>query len=236
MGLIKESFIENIYESVDIVEVVRSQCPDLKKRGKSWFCKSPFTDEKSASFAVDAAKQIFKCFSSGIGGGAITFIRELKGLTFPEAIHWLAEFKNMQVEYENAEWAKKSLELKNKKEDVRPLLKSALNKYQKELWSLPATHPAHIELKKRNYDIATAKEWGIGYAPGKDFIYSEVSAIGKTTEAREIFLIGDTQDKFWNRLIFPIHDKNDLLIGFAGRDLSNRDNSAKWINPADSIL
>ena len=236
MGLIKQSFIENIYEQVDIVEVVASQCSDLKKRGKTWFCNSPFTNEKTPSFAVDSVKQRFKCFSSGKGGNAVTFIMETKGKTFPEAIHWLAEFKNLQVEYENAEWAKKALEAKNKKEELRPLLKASLSKYQTALWELPTDHAAQLELQKRGYNLEIAKDWGLGFAPGKDFIYSKVAEIGKTKEAREIGLIGETQDKYWNRLIYPIHDKNDLLIGFAGRDLSNKANSAKWINPAESIV
>lgn len=236
MGLIKQSFIDSLYDSVDIVEVVASQCSDLKKRGKTWFCNSPFSDEKTPSFAVDAAKQRFKCFSTGKGGNVVTFVMETKGKTFPEAIQWLADFKNLPVEYENAEWAKKALEVKNKKEELRPILKAAWSKFQEALWSLPPNHPAHLELKKRGYDPETAKDWGIGFAPGKDFIYSKVYEIGKTKEAREIGLIGDSQDKFWNRLIYPIHDKNDLLVGFAGRDLSGRANSAKWINPSDSVI
>lgn len=236
MGLIKQSFIETIYESVDIVDVVASHCTDLKKRGTTWFCNSPFTNEKTPSFAVDRAKQRFKCFSSGKGGNVVTFVMEAKGKTFPEAIQWLADFKNLPVEYENAEWAKKALETKNKKEELRPILKAAWNKFQEALWSLPPDHPAHLELQKRGYDTATAKDWGIGFAPGKDFIYSKVYEIGKTKEAREIGLIGDSQDKFWNRLIYPIHDKNEQLVGFAGRDLSGKSNSAKWINPADSII
>lgn len=236
MALIKQSFIENIYDAVDIVKVVGSHCSDLKKRGKTWFCKSPFTEEKTPSFAVDPVKQRFKCFSTGKGGNVVTFVMETKGKTFPEAIHWLADFENLQVEYENAEWAKKALEAKNKKEELRPILKASLAKYQVELLNAPESHPAHLELRKRGYDIDLAKEWGLGFAPGKDFIYSKVSDKGRTKEARELGLIGDTQDKFWNRLIYPIHDKNELLVGFAGRDLSGRPNSAKWINPADSVI
>lgn len=236
MGLIKQSFIESIYDTTDIVKVVSSQCSDLKKRGKTWFCKSPFTEEKTPSFAVDPVKQRFKCFSTGKGGNVVTFVMETMGKSFPEAIQWLADFENRQVEYENAEWAKKALEVKNKKEEFRPILKASLAKYQAELWNAPKNHPARQELKKRGYDIELAKEWGLGFAPGKDFIYSKVAEIGRTKEAREIGLIGDSQDKFWNRLIYPIHDKNDLLVGFAGRDLSGRPNSAKWINPSDSII
>ena len=235
-GLIKNDFIEKVKEQVDIVAVVRSYCPDLQKRGANYVCKSPFNAERTASCTISPSKQIFKDFSSGKGGNAINFVMEKEGLAFPQAIEWLARFLSLEVEYEDQEWAQKAVERKQKREGLRPLLMASHKKYRQALAELPEEHPAKAELAKRGYTQEDVLEWGIGFAPGKQFLYDEFSRIGHTQEAREIGLIGERADKYWHRVVYPIRDRNGLLMGFAGRDVSGDAKAAKWINPATSVI
>jgi len=237
MGLIKNDFIEQLKEEADLVQVVRSKCPDLKKTGSVYKAKSPFTDENTPSFVVSPAKGIWKDFSSGKGGAVLNFIMEAYSLDFVKAVEWLAQFQNRTIEYEDNERAKKSLERKKKQETLRPILKAAHRAFQNALWALSDDHPAWQELKKRGYTREQVKAWEIGYAPGNSFLYEKLRQTGRTEEGRKLGLINDAaKDKFWNRVIYPLKDHNGLIVGFSGRDLSGKKESAKWINPIESDI
>src|SRR5690606_3092208 len=145
------------------------------------------------------------------------FIMEHQRLPYIEAIEWLANFSNIQLEYESAEWAKKKQEQLKKKEEYRPILKAALAQYRKKFRELPATHNAKKEIfEHRGYTDDQVVEWQIGYAPGKQFLFEMLREKGLTTEAKELNLINEQADKYWSRVIYPIHDANGLLIGLAG--------------------
>lgn len=235
-SLIKADFIDRIKEDVNLLDVVRSTGRDLKKRGVNWFCKSPFTDEKTASFCIDDIHQRYKCFSTGKAGGVINFVMDFHNLSFPDAIKWLADFKGFQVEYENQEWAKHAAEKKEKKESLRPLILATWRQYQKQLQALPIDHPAWEEINRRGYDKELVSDWGLGYAPGNGFIYEKFKSQGKVQEGRELGLIGETTDKLWNRVVYPLHDRNGLIVGFSSRDISGKENTAKWMNPPKTPL
>lgn len=234
MPLIKNQFIERIHEEVDIVKVFQAAGIELQRRGKDYFCKSPFTQERTASCAVSPSKQIYKDFSSGKGGGAISFVMEYFQKSFPEAIEHIARDMNLKVEYDNSEQAKKAVERKERVEGLRPILKAAHRKYQEKLQSLPDGHPAWAELRRRGYSAEEITIYGIGYAPGGTFLYDKLREVGRIKEGRTLGLIGDSKDKFWDRLIYPLYDKNGLIVGFAGRDLTGRDRTAKWLNSQES--
>ena len=236
MGLIKNEFIERIKEEADVVKVVGSFCQDLKKRGANYVCLSPFGKENTPSFTVSPSKGIWKDFSSGKGGNAITFVMEKEGLAFPEAIEWLAKFMSLEVEYESAEWAAKAVEKKKKREALRPLLMATHKKYREALAGLADDHPAKAELAKRGYSQSDIVEWGIGFAPGQKFLYKQIAEIGQTEGAEALGLINGTNDRYWQRVVYPMRDRNGLLIGFAGRDVSGSEKSAKWINPPTSEM
>lgn len=235
MPYIKESFIETIRERADIADVIGSFIK-LKKKGSRLFAISPFTDEKTPSFCVFTDTQRFKDFSSGRSGDVITFLMEHQHLTYPEAVEWLAKKYGYDVEYENAEWAKEKEKKALHKESLRPYMLAALRRYQQELFALPEDHPAKHELVHRGYTEEDIAEWEIGYAPGGKLIFNELKKINKLKEGKELFLVGDKADKYWNRLIYPIHDANGLVVGLAGRDLTGEKKVAKWLNPADTPL
>lgn len=235
-GLIKEAFIERLKEEINLVDLVNSTNRTLKKKGVNWFCSSPFGEDKTPSFCVDEVHQRYKCFSSGNGGNIFTFVRDYYNLSFPEAVKWLAKFKGYEVEYEDQEWAKKAAEKKAKNESLRPYLISSWKHYQTALLNLPQDHPAWSELNRRGYDKDTIIEWGIGYAPGQSFLYEKFKEKGATKEGRELALIGDTHDKHWDRVIYPLHDRNGLIVGLASRDLSGKKETPKWMNPPATPL
>lgn len=238
MSYVKQESIERVKEAADIVEIVRFFCPDLKKTGASYKTKSPFTQEKTASFVVSPAKGIFKDFSSGLGGDAIHFLMEIEKLTFIEAIQWVAKLKGIQLEYDDSDAAKSKVQALQKKDESRSLVDAALKHYQTKLLSLSEDHPAWRELFKRGYSLDQVSTYRIGFAPGGEFLYEKIRAKGTAllTKAREVGLIGESKDKFWNRLVYGLFDKNGLLVGMAGRDLSGKPDSAKWINPIESSL
>lgn len=236
MAYIKDSFVERIKEEANILDVIGTYS-DLKKKGKNYFCLSPFTEEKTASCAVDEVNQRFKDFSSGKSGDVIAFLMEKETLTYPQAIEWLAEKYGYTVEYEDEEWAKEKEDRLAKKESLRPLLKAALQRYRDAFKALPDDHKAKIEIyKNRQYSDEIVLDWQIGFAPGGKLLFEELAKIDRLDDGREAFLIGDEYDKFWNRVIYPIHDENGLLIGLAGRDITGDKKAAKWINPSTNTL
>ncbi|MCH8491385.1 MAG: DNA primase [Oceanicaulis sp.] len=235
MSYIKTECADKIRESADIVKVV-GRFVELKKVGANYKASSPFATDKTPSFIVSPAKQIFKCFSSGLGGDAFKFVMEHQRVNFPEALKIVGEIMAVPIEYENAEWAQKKAEETTKKDALREILTTAHKLYQKELQKLPDDHPAKLEIQRRGYGKDEVIEYGIGYAPGGPFLFDRLAKASKTREGRKLGLIGEKADKFWDRVIYPIHDRNGLLVGFAGRDVSGKKDSAKWINPIESEM
>lgn len=239
MGYIKREFIDKILD-IAIIQDVIADFVELKRSGANLKGKSPFVEEKSPSFMVSPVKQIWKDFSSGKGGNLINFLMELKGWSYPEAIEYLAQKYNESIQYEDSEMAQKKAAEISKKEKIRPVLKATLEQYQKQFHQLPDNHPAKQEVfEKRKYTQDDIIEWGIGYAP-ENFLYDLLKNSGRVSQGIQLGLLGEGQyniyDKYTNRVIYPIHDKNGLLIGLAGRDLSGKKEAAKWINSSNSIL
>ncbi|REE01080.1 DNA primase [Marinoscillum furvescens] len=251
---IKQSFIDRIKDQAEITDII-GRYADLKRQGKNFFCLSPFGTERTPSFCVDPDKQRFVDYHSDRSGDVISFIMEKESLPYPQAIEHLAGMLGMPVEYEDEAWAKEKAVQIQKKEELRPLLKVAQKLYVQELREIRKNQTDHgvlNELQKRGYTDHDITDWELGYAPGGRLIFSDLVKRGKLKEGQDLFLAGEKADKYWNRLIIPIHDENGLLIGFAGRDVSKPLSSqelkeklasgesvqrtAKWINPKDTPL
>lgn len=233
MAYIKPEFIDELLDKVDIKDIV-TDYTELKKKGSSWFGLSPFETEKTPSFNVNDVKQRFKCYSSGKSGNAITFLME-QNMTYIEAIETIAGKYGIEVQYADAKRAEEFKKVEQKKQELRPLLNEALAAFQKEFVKQGIFHPAKQQIYNyRKYSQDVVLDWQIGFAPGERFI---ANTLGYPKEARELGLIGEKGfDKYWNRVIYPIHDIRGLLIGFGGRDLSGDKKAAKWINSSDSLL
>ena len=242
MGYIKREFIDKILD-IAVIQDVIGDFVELKRSGANLKGKSPFVDEKTASFIVSPVKQIWKDFSSGKGGNVVNFLMQVKHFTYPEAIEYLAQKYKEPVQYDNSEQATKKVAEISKKQEIRPVLEATLIQYQKQFSLLDDDHPAKKEVfTKREYSLDDVVEWGIGYAP-ENFLYDLLKNSGRVTEGLALGLLGNGQnnayDVYTNRVVYPIHDKNGLLIGLAGRDISDTKKYSKWINPkvdADNIL
>lgn len=249
--MISQSTIDRIKE-LAINEVI-AHYVDLKKAGSSYRGKSPWNDENTPSFYVVPAKGIFKDFSSGKAGDAITFVMEHKNLTYPEAIKEIAGKVGERVEYDE----KPTEEQKTEHERREILLKvnaAAARKYHQLLMAprlidfrADAAIDAIGEMIKRQFTIDTIIQWQIGYAPGNvangykpnawKFI-TELVGDRSRQEAHDVGLIqtknGHTYDVFRHRVMYPIHDHHGRVVGFGGRALQEDQYNAKYINTAET--
>lgn len=240
MPYIKEACVDNIKDSIDIVKIV-GQFVELQQTGSTFKGLSPFTNERTPSFFVIPSKQIFKCFSSGKGGGAINFLMELRGFTYPQALEWIAKLNNVELEYDDSEEAQERVKRNAERDELRKVAKAAANFYHQQLLALDDDHPAWKEMAKRGYDRNDALEYGIGYAKGGTALVDKIRNVpGGSTYIEMAMQIGlvneDHKDKLAHRLTFSISDHNELLVGLAGRYLGSKPNYPKWVNPKESLL
>lgn len=237
MGYIKKHSVDKVLDASHIEEVIGDFVKDLKRKGSGYEALSPIIKEKSPSFKVSIVKQIYKDFASTKGGNVVNFLIEYQGMSYPEAIEYIAKKYNIKLEYENVEFSEKKKIQLEEKDILRKVLVLVHELYKAQYKQLPIDHIARKEVQqKREYNEEDIIDWGIGFAP-ENFLYEKIKASGYITQAEKLGLITiqiDRQNKwdnYSNRVIYPIHDKNGLLIGFAGRDVSGKKNTGKWINP-----
>lgn len=232
-------------QDLSIVEIV-SHYVDLKKAGSSFRANSPFTNEKTPSFYVVPSKNIFKCFSSGKGGGSIAFVMAYEKLTYPQAIESICNKAGIKVEYEQNGHPK---EYYDEIELLYKCNQATANYYSAVLMDVDGRHPAFIELiNKRRYTADTILQWGLGYAPGDvsgeytpakwNFLSSTIINTGRYAQAIELGLIKTKNevnyDAFRHRIIFPVLDHNGRYVGFGARALKADNYNAKYLNSSDS--
>lgn len=228
-GLIPEDFIETLLDRVDIVEIIGSRV-DLKPAGRGEFkALCPFHDEKTASFTVSADKQFYHCFGCGAHGSAIGFVMNHDGLEFPAAVEELAQVVGLEVPRQGGQ-------VSTRKHDR---LYQALTLAQD--WfveQLDASSAAREYLKRRGFDAATVRAFGMGFAPeGWQLLADRLTASGfSAAELEQAGLVslkdGRVMDRFRNRIMFPIHDRRGRVIAFGGRALGER--GPKYINTSET--
>lgn len=238
--MIKQSTISAVFNAVDIIDII-SQYVKLKKAGTNHTGLCPFHNEKSPSFTVSPAKQIYKCFGCGAAGNAINFIMAHDKKTYPETIEQLADKYNIAIEYDQAQ-QQIPQETIDKKTQMQALINWAQQQYENNLQSLPADAPVLQYLHSRGYTADRIRTWGLGFAPA-DFKYLSTSIInmGKHSIATELGIIktkeSSTHDFYYNRITVPIHNENGFITGFAARIYTKEDSKyPKWINPSNSLI
>jgi DNA primase len=229
-----ESFLQELCERNDIVDVVSGYVRLTKKSGSNQFGLCPFHSEKTPSFSVSADKQIFHCFGCGKGGGVINFIMEIENLSFPEAVEFLAKRANMPMpEQENSAESRK-------RERMFALNRDAARYFYEQL-KAPGSDAALAYMQKRRISPATAVKFGLGYAPdGWDNLRSAMRAKGYTDQ--ELFDAGLVRrgksggfyDTFRSRLMFPVIDVRGNVVAFSGRVLG--DGEPKYMNSPETIV
>lgn len=231
--MIPESFIQELLNRVDIVDVVDKSVP-LKKAGANYSACCPFHNEKSPSFTVSPTKQFYHCFGCGAHGTAIGFLMEYQGLSFVEAVHELAKMVGMIVPQETRDSPRPA------QKEIPGLLETmqqAANFYKTELKKSPRA----IEyLKGRGLSGQVAARFQIGYAPpgwqNLQAVFphydSEVlQTAGLVVENEQ----GKRYDRFRDRIMFPIHDQKGQVIGFGGRVIDPED-TPKYYNSPETPL
>lgn len=238
-GLIADETIERIRERVDIVELISSYLP-LKRAGGNYQGLCPFHGEKTPSFNVNPARQIFHCFGCGVGGNSVSFVMKMEGLSFPEAVRRLGSRVGIIVE-EEAPTAEQSQRREQVTRFVR-VMETAATAYERVLLKEEAGARGRDYLNERGYDSETAKLFHLGYAPEQsDFLCKELESAGVVmSDAEELGLVrsGTSRpgryDLLRNRLIFPIQDERGRIVAFGGRALG--DAQPKYLNSPESLL
>lgn len=238
-GLIPQSFIDNLLDRVDIVEVVDHRVK-LKKTGKNYSACCPFHDEKTPSFTVSPEKQFYYCFGCGASGNALGFVMDYERLSFPEATEQLARLVGLEVPREVQSEAQ--IKREEEKRSIYSLLEKASDFYQSQLRQHPSKHMAVNYLKGRGLDGKTAKEYGVGFAqPGWDNL---LKSLGSSDEEKHLLIEGGMlihqeqekklYDRFRHRIMFPIRDTRGRVIGFGGRVLG--DDKPKYLNSPETPI
>ena len=236
-GLIPQSFIDDLLDRLDIVDVVDSRVK-LKKSGKNYSACCPFHDEKTPSFTVSPEKQFFYCFGCGASGNALGFVMDYERLSFPEAVESLARLAGLDVPREVQTEAQQKRE--EEKRSIYTLLEKADQFYQQQLRHHPSKHLAVNYLKNRGLDGKTAKAYGVGFAPpGWDNL---LKALAQNDDDKHLLIEGGMlihqeqekklYDRFRHRIMFPIRDTRGRVIGFGGRVLG--DDKPKYLNSPET--
>ena len=227
-GRIPRTFIDDLLNRVDIVEVIDSRVP-LKKKGREFWACCPFHGEKTPSFSVSPTKQFYHCFGCQRNGNAIGFLMDYDHMEFIEAIETLAQSLGLEIPYE-AGGAPPA-----KRDDLEPMyqaLTACADYYQKQLRD---SQTAIDYLKNRGIGGETARDFAIGYAPpGWNNLQGDKPALvdtGMIIHKHD----GKNYDRFRNRLMFPIRDRRGRCIAFGGRVI-NPEDEPKYLNSPESRL
>jgi DNA primase len=233
-----ENFMNEIKSRVRVSDVVAKHVK-LKRQGREFSGLSPFTGEKTPSFFVNDEKGFYHCFSSGKHGDAISFLMELEGLTFPEAVECLAE--QIGIEMPKSDPAAEQRAARNK--NTINWMEHAQDFFQKSLYR-NAGQSSRDYLKGRGLTKTAADYFGIGYAPNnfsalKDDLIQKGAKLNTLIEAGLLVQPEDTSrqpwDRFRDRIMFPIHDSRGRLVAFGGRAMDSN-SKAKYLNSPETPI
>ena len=232
-----EDVIEEVRSRNDIVSVI-SEYVKLQRKGSSYFGLCPFHNEKSPSFSVSPDKQMYYCFGCGAGGNVFTFIQEYENYSFPEAMKFLAERAGITLpEKEYSQEERRAQDLRTRILNVN---KMAAKYYYYQLRTENGRQAMEY-LKNRRLSDETIRSFGLGYSNKySNDLYLYLKKQGVSDELlRESGLMNVDErngmyDKFWNRVIFPIMDVNNRVIGFGGRVMG--DGKPKYLNSPETAV
>ena len=238
--MIKKETIDAIFEAARVEEVI-GDFVQLKKSGSNYKGLSPFVNEKTPSFMVSPAKQIWKDFSSGKGGNAISFIMEHEHFSYPEALRYLAN--KYQIEIEETEQSDEEKQALNERESLFVVSEFAKKYFHNILLKTDeGLAIGHSYFKERGFTEETIKTFQLGYSPDQwDAFTKEALAKGYQLEFLEktgltIVKEDKTLDRFKGRVMFPIQSMSGRVLGFGGRILTNDKKAAKYLNSPESDI
>ena len=235
-GFISDEDIRRVREASDIVSIVGERAP-VKQRGRDFWCCCPLHNEKSPSFKIDPALQLWHCFGCGEGGDVFAFLMKTEDLTFPEAVRKLAERAHIDIVETGGRGASSS-----KKARLKEICKITAEFYHTQLMRNPAPDAAAARsyLASRGLGGSVPKLWQLGFSPGKGALVRHLSAArfsaeemieaNVATRGRD----GRLRDRFFNRVMFPISDIQGDCIAFGGRVIGKGE--PKYLNSQETPI
>ncbi|MEL0094096.1 MAG: DNA primase [Pseudomonadales bacterium] len=238
MARLPQSFLDDLLDRVDIVEVVDRRVK-LKKAGKNYSACCPFHDERTPSFSVNPERQFYYCFGCGAGGNALGFIMDYERLDFREAVEGLAQSVGLEIPQDDPRSGNDAPRDQNK--PLYETLERASKFYERALRQHPERHKVVNYLKGRGLTGEIARDFRIGFAPpGWDNL---LQANGSEQAEQDLLMRsgmlvkndkGRTYDRFRERVIFPIQDQRGRVIAFGGRVLG--DDKPKYLNSPETAV
>ena len=241
MSKIPSHIIDQIMQSSRIEEVI-GDFVQLKRAGSSLKGLSPFTDEKTPSFIVSPAKQIFKCFSTGKGGTVVTFLIEKEHFSYPEALRWLANRYNIEIPEETAPTAEEIAD-KNERDSLFIINEFAKNHFFQNLFQTEEGKAVGLSyFEERGFRKDIVEKFQLGYCLNVSDNFTK-SALEKGYKLEYLEKVGLTKSKddrqfdfFRGRVMFPIQSITGRVLGFGGRTLFTDKKIAKYFNSPESII
>ena len=232
--------IQRIIDTANIVDVV-SDFVTLHKRGVNFVGLCPFHDEKTPSFYVSPSKGICKCFSCGKGGNAIHFLMEHEQMSFNQAAEWLA--KKYGIPFQHREYTDKEKELHRDRESMFIINQFAADFFTDSLYSDRGRAIGLSYLKNRKFRDDIIKKFQLGYCPDNGHSTAD-AAIAKGFNKELLVKTGlcyqkedgTLRDRFWGRVIFPVHSLSGKVVAFGGRIMKSDPKAAKYVNSPESII
>lgn len=242
--MITKETIDKIFSAIRVEEII-GEYVQLKRTGSNYKGLSPFVDEKTPSFVVSPSKQIWKDFSSGKGGTAITFLMEIEGFSYPEALRYAAKKYGIEVEENLRELTEEERKAQTDKDLLYKIHEVANHFFQEQLYD---TEEGQLigwaYFKERELKPEIIKKFQLGYSPQKFNAFSQYALNkGYSKEILEksglsIFSERNPEgiDRFRERVIFPIQSFSGRVLGFGGRILKSNEKSAKYLNSPETEI
>ncbi len=238
--MITSQTIQQITSRIDIIDVV-GEFVKLKKRGTNYLGNCPFHNEKSPSFTVSPAKEIYKCFGCGKSGNTITFLMEHEKYSYVEALRWLAARYHIEIEETETSPAQKMAQ--QVADSIYAINQFAMNWFTQQYWETEAGETiAQSYMQHRGFLKPIVEKFKIGYNPSdrdglaKALIQNQFNPELFARTGLVVERNGEWQDNYRDRIIFPIHNTTGKIIGFGARQIAKNDRSPKYINTPENEI
>jgi DNA primase len=244
INLITKETIDKIFSTIRVEEII-GEYVQLKRAGSNFKGLSPFHEEKSPSFVVSPSKQIWKDFSTGKGGTAISFLMEIESFTYPEALRHAAKKYGIEIEENIREYSEEEKQSQTEKDLLYKIHEVANDFFQDQLWeSEEGKMIAYSYFKERELRDDIIKKFQLGYSPEKKNAFTEFAlekAYSKDIlEKSGLSIFPENSpsgiDRFRDRVVFPIHSFSGRVLGFGARILKNNVKTAKYLNSPETEI
>jgi DNA primase len=238
--MIPQDTVNRILDAAQIVDVV-GDFVTLKKRGANYTACCPFHNEKTPSFSVSPSKGIYKCFGCGKSGTAVGFVMEHESLSYVEALRYLA--RKYHIEVVEKEESAEDIARRQKNESLLLVSEYAGRFFQESMATDEGRNIAYQYFRSRGLEDETIRKYGLGWAPLSRKALAEAA---RAAGYKEEFLIetglciryddGRLVDRFFDRVMFPIHSVSGRIIAFGGRTLKTDKSVAKYVNSPETEI